>query len=326
LTTCLRAYLFLSLIWLAVALPVQAVVERRVERSFPVTENAALKVDSFYGEVTVKEVAEAKEIRVSVLQTADVEDEAEMDRRLAILDLNIDRQADGTVAVAAQFRRAVTFSWENWPPVALSFEITIPRRCQVEIRTGEAKITVGSLTGDVRVTTETGPVFVHEIEGSLTVRSRSGPVGITACSKTLDVATDTANILVGRALGRTTLASRGGDIEVQRALGEITVRGNGSDAQIGFVAPVRATADLALSGGTLVLQLENNVAANLDLRSSWLGRIHLRGELPLEVTAGGIGKSSLQAKVNGGGPNVVARVSGGHVWVHALEPLPLPEE
>ena len=54
------------------SLPAYGLIERRLERSFPAGDKAALKVDSFYGRVTVREVPDAKDISVVVIQTADV--------------------------------------------------------------------------------------------------------------------------------------------------------------------------------------------------------------------------------------------------------------
>ncbi|MBC8039845.1 MAG: hypothetical protein H7Y06_04825 [Opitutaceae bacterium] len=298
-------------------------VERKVERSFDAGGQPALRIDSFYGTVNVREVAGAESIGVVVIQTSVADTEADMDRRLGALDLKIGKAADGAVVLSAHFRRSVTWTWENWPPVGLVFEVTVPARCDVEIRTGEGQIVVGSVAGRVDLASESGSIFAKEIDGSVKARSRSGAVAITACTGAIDVRTETANITVGRAGGRTVLASRGGYIEVQRASGQVIVRGDGSDAQVGFVSPIREPADLLLSGGSLVVELENNAASTLDLRASRLGRVNVRGKLPMDVQSGGVGKSTLQSTVNGGGPKLVARTSGGNVWVRSVEPFPV---
>lgn len=303
------------------AAPLHAVIERKVERSFEVGGHPRLKIDTFYGAVNVREVAGAKAISVMVLQTAATDTEADMDRRLGALDLSMEQAADGAVVISGQFRRSVTWSWQNWPPVALIFEITVPQRCDVEIRTGDGQIVLGSFTGRVDLASESGSIFTKEIDGSVKARSRSGAIAITACTGSIDVRTETSNITVGRAGGRTELSSRGGYIEVQRAAGEVIVRGDGSDAQVGFASPIREPADLVLSGGSLVMELENNAAGTLDLRASRLGRVNLRGELPMEVQSGGVGKSTLQSTVNGGGPRLLARANGGNVLVRSVEPL-----
>ena len=282
-----------------------------------------LKVDSFYGRVTVREVPDAKAISVVVIQTADVATEADMDRCLKALDLRVERLRAGTVSVSARFRTLLTWSWKTWPPVALIYEIQVPRRCDVEIETGEGSITTGSVQGRVVLRSESGAIFSGEVDGSVKVRNRTGAVAITACTGPVDVGTDTGNITVGRVGGRATLASSGGLIELQRAAGEVVVRGDGSDAQVGFASPILHAANINTSGGSVALVVENSAACTLDVRASVFGKVALRGDLPLAVSAGGVGQSALKAAVNGGGARIQARASGGNVLLRGVVPLPV---
>lgn len=309
--------------WLSLSLPVFGLIERRLDRSFPVGEKAVLKVDSFYGRVNVCEVPDAREISVAVIQTADVDTEADMDRCLKALDLRVERTRLGGVAVSARFRNFVTWSWKTWPPVALVYEIRVPPRCDVEIETGEGAISTGALRGRVVLRSESGAIFSGEVDGSVKVRNRTGAVGITACTGPVDVSTDTGNITVGRVGGRATLASSGGLIELQRASGEVVVRGDGSDARVGFVSPIRHAANISTSGGSVSLVMENSAACTLDVRASVFGKVALRGDLPLAVSAGGVGQSALKAEVNGGGARIQARSSGGNVLLRGVVPLPV---
>jgi hypothetical protein len=306
--------------WLMMAAPVFAVIERRVERTFPVSEAPHLSLGSSFGAVNIREVPGAKEIKVVVIQTADVEDEEEMDRRLTTLALSMKQPDAKTVSIEATFTRSVTWSWKTWPPVTLIYEVEVPQRCDLKITTGEGQILIGAVHGKLELACDTGGIFTGEIDGSIVARSRSGPVSITACTGGIDVSTDSGQIAVGRAGGRTVLASRGGYIELQRASGEVVVRGNGSYAQVGFVSPIRHGADIVTSGGSITLQLETDAACLLDLRASIFGDVAVRGELPLVVTSGGLGKSRLKGKLNGGGVRIVAKAGGGNVRLRGIEP------
>ena len=308
--------------WLLLSLPAYGLIERRLERSFPVGDKAALKVDSFYGRVTVREVPDAKQISVVVLQSADVDTEAGMEHCLKALDLRMEQARSGTVSVSARFKNSFTWSWKAWPPVVLVYEIQVPRRCDVQITTGEGSISTGALQGRVVLRSESGAIFSGEVEGSVKARNRSGAVAITACTGPLDVSTDTGNITVGRASGRATLASSGGLIELQRAAGEVVVCGDGSDAQVGFVSPITHAANISTSGGSVSLVVENSAACTLDVRASMFGKVALRGDLPLTVNSGAVGQSELKAEVNGGGVRIRARAAGGNVLVRGVVPLP----
>lgn len=317
----MKAFPYLLAIACALAnVPAFALIERRIEKRFEVAADVALNVDTYNGAVLITEVPDAKVIEVVMLQMADVESEAEMDARLAQHSFEM-TQAGGTVSLVARRLKPVTWSWHGRTPVNLVYEIKVPRRCDVRVATHSGNIVLGSLEGRVVVANESGNIFTGEIKGPVTARSESGQVAITAASGLIDVATLTGDIVVGRAGGRTQLSSAGGYIEVQQAAGELVIRGDGSAAKVGFAASLKHPADIVLSGGELELVLETNSVCTLDLRASSFGKVALRGELPLEITSGGAGRSSLAGTVNGGGPRIAVRASGGSVTVRGVAPF-----
>lgn len=313
----------LTLMGVLATAPVFALVERRVERRFETAARPELIVDTFSGAVHVTEIADANAIEVVVLQSADVQSEAEMDERLASIALEIRQQRNGAVEVSARSRKPVTVSWDSKPAVTLVYEIRVPSRCDVQVATREGRVVIGSMEGRVSVRNESGSIFLGEIDGPVNVRSDTGHVGITAATGTITASTVTGNITVGRTRTKTRLSSKGGYMEIQRARGEVVVRGSGSDAQVGFTTPVTHPADISLSGGGLTLVVETASECVLDMHASVFGKVALRGELPLKVIAGAAGQSRLKVSVNGGGPRIVARAKGGSILVRAVEPLPV---
>lgn len=306
------------------SMPAFAVVERRVERRFEVPGAAVLNLDTFTGAVRIKEDPDAKVIEVVVIQTADVATEAAMDARLVPLTLEMS-QHNSTVSVSARYAKSVGWSWKSWSPVILAYEIRVPRRCDVQINTHDGAIVIGSLEGRVVLGNESGNIFTGEIIGPVTAHSLTGEIAITAASGATDLSTRTSNIAIGRAFGPTRISSQGGYIDVQQAGGELVIRGDSSSAQVGFAPQFKPAADIAVSGGEVMLVMENNRMCTLDLRSSFFGKVSVRGELPLTVTNGAVGRSSLEATVNGGGPRISARASGGNVVVRSVRPLSLAQ-
>lgn len=301
-------------------MPAFAVVERRVERRFEVPDAAVLNLDTFTGAVRIKEAPDAKVIEVVVIQTADVATEAAMDARLVPLTLEMS-QHNSTVSLTARYAKSVGWSWTTWAPVTLAYEITVPSRCDVKITTHDGAIVVGSLEGRVVLGNESGNIFTGEITGPVTAHSIMGEIAITAASGATDLSTRTSNISIGRAFGPTRISSQGGYIDVQQAGADLVIRGNSSSAQVGFAPQFKPVADIVVSGGEVMLVMENNRMCTLDLRSSIFGKVSMRGELPLNVTNGAVGRSSLEATVNGGGPRITARANGGNVVVRSVKPL-----
>jgi hypothetical protein len=296
-----------------------ASMERRVEHRFDVSGGAALQVDTFTGEVRITE-GDSQAIEVVVIEQANVADEAGLDRLLRGLDLHME-QKEGRVNVTTRARRWLAWSWQDWSPVSLAYEITVPRACDIEVRTREGRIIVGKLQGRLVLTTESGPIFTGEIDGGVKVRSRSGSVAVTACTGLVDVRTETGAITVGRAYARAELASDGGYIELQQAYGSVLVRGNGTEAKVGLAPPVKNGADIATSGGDVLLAFDNTSVCTLDLHASIFGHVQVRG-LAVDVSSGGQNRSTLVGTVNGGGPVIKVDASGGNVQVRGLDPIP----
>ncbi|MBW8781271.1 MAG: hypothetical protein JF599_05205 [Verrucomicrobia bacterium] len=294
-------------------------MEKRVEHRFEVSVGAALKIDTCTGEVRITE-GDSQAIEVVVIEQANVADETSLDRLLRGLDLRIDEK-EGTVNITARARRWLAWSWQDWSPVSLAYEITVPRVCDLEVRTREGRIIVGKLQGRMALTTESGPIFTAEIDGEVKARSRSGAVAVTACTGLVDVRTSTGSITVGRAYSRAELASDGGYIELQQAHGPVLVRGNGTEAKVGLASPFKNGADIATSGGDVLLAFDNTSACTLDLHASIFGHVQMRG-LAVDVSAGGQNRSTLAGTVNGGGPVIKVDASGGNVQVRGQDPIP----
>ena len=296
-----------------------ALIERRTERRFEVPAGASLKIDTFSGSVHINE-GESKTIEITVIEQCEVEKEAKMDERMRNLDLRIEQKA-AEVSVTARYDRHMGWTWQAWPPVMLTYEVKVPRRCDVDVTTRDGNIVVGALQGRLSLVNEAGTIFTGEIDGQVKARSYSGAIAVTACTGSIDVRTISSNITVGRAGGRAELTSAGGYIELQQVRGEVVIRGNGSDAQIGFAPPIKAGADIVTSGGSIVLVLETNSACTLDLKSSMFGRVKARN-ITITATDGGLNRSALVGTVNGGGPRIKATAGGGNVLVRGLDPIP----
>ncbi len=315
----------LPLVWLlcAVAPAAHALVEHKVRQKFTApAAGAVLQLDTFSGAINLTET-DGDAIEISVTEQCNVKDEKEAAPLLADLDLTLKQDKDGHVIVRASYRRKVSFTWQNWPPVLLTFDIKVPRRCDAELHTTNGDITVGKLTGKLKVINESGKIFIGETDGTVTVRSNAGEIGVTACTGRVDAASVTGNISIGRALGGARLASDGGEIEVQQAGGDFRVSGNGSSVKVRFVHPLTRAADVATSGGNIIAIFDQRSAANIEASAAVLEKVTTRGLAPAGVPDGEA-RSHFSAKLNGGGLVVALSASGGRIQLRG-EALVLPE-
>ncbi|MEI6861587.1 MAG: hypothetical protein WCL04_04980 [Verrucomicrobiota bacterium] len=198
----MKSRLFLAVLLLCALAPAgHALVEHKVVKHFTApAAGLVLQLDTFSGAINLTET-DGDAVEITVTEQCNVKDEQEAAPLLADLDLTLEQDKDGHVAVRASYRRKVSFTWQNWPPVLLTFDLKVPRRCDAELRTISGDITVGKLKGKLKVTNETGRIFIGETDGTVTVRSNTGEIGLTACTGMVDVNNLTGNISIGRALG-----------------------------------------------------------------------------------------------------------------------------
>lgn len=299
----------------------RAIIDRVVEKKFavPAGSTASLDVDTFYGPIKLTTTNDPT-IHVVVREAIEAKDDAEADRQLRDLDLQVSQAPSAgveKVTVRAAYRRTVHWSWEKWPPLGLAFEIEIPARCQLRLVSHEGAITVPALRGDIEVLAQNGEVFVGAIEGAVNVKAGVGNVTVTSCAGPLTIDARSGNVLVGRLQNSATIDEVGGTVEIQSSHGPLHVRGDGSDVHVGFVYPIRGDADVRASGGDVDASFESTVRANLDARASTFGQVRIR-ELDLNLTTGAAGDAHVAGTLGGGGPLLQIRASGGNVKLRGV--------
>ena len=314
----------LRLLWPALLLcaavsPAHAVIERKVEKKFPVpAAGAALSVDTFSGAINVTE-SDGDAIEITVTEQCEAKDDKAAAPKFADLDLALTQDKAGRVSVRADYRRKVTFTWETWPPVLLTFDIKVPRRTDADLHTRDGGITVGKLKGRLMLSNDSGKISAGETDGVVTARSRLGEIAITAATGFVDAETVSGGILVGRTPGGARLASSGGEIEAQQAGGDFTVRGDGSQVLVRFAYPIMRPANVATSGGNVVAIFDQRSAAEIAAECSPLDSVTARGLAPAGVPDGAT-RARFAAKLNGGGPPVLIRAAGGKVLLRGDPP------
>ncbi len=309
--------LLIALSWTAPA--AFALIERTVERRFNPGTHAGVKVDVHQGAIAVS-AAEDGEIHVVVKQSMDVSSDRDADRLLEALDLTL-VQRDRQVIVRARDRKVVRWSWEQSPPVGLSYTIKVPPWCRLDLVTNDGPITITNLQGDLRIRTGKGAIFAGEIDGSVDAASLQGDVAVTACTKSLTLETGSGNILVGRSLGKARLKGAGGTLEIQSARATVQADADGADVKIAFAHPITEPSTLSATGGDVVISVDARSRCILDAQASRFGTVKTR-ELDLKIAEGEVGASKLVGHLNEGGPRITLRAGGGNIRINGVPSLP----
>lgn len=289
-----------------------AKIERVVEKTFTVQPGGHLKVETQGGDVRVQTSSDAT-VRVVAREKIRAGTDAEADEILKKLELTIEQQADGVSATAKYEKQLPGFHWGSWPPVQVDFTVTVPTNYNVELKTSGGDVVVGNLNGKVYARTSGGDVTLGKITGDIDGGTSGGNVRLEEGLAVVKLGTSGGDVRVGRAVGPADLGTSGGDIDIKSVENTLYAATSGGDVSAGIAGGLKGDCKLSTSGGRVRVTVDKGVAFDLDASTSG-GDVDATG-LTITIERGGSGRSRLSGKVNGGGPLLKLRSSGGDIIV-----------
>jgi hypothetical protein len=288
-----------------------AKVERVVEKSFQADPAVHLTVSTSGGEIRVSPSSDLT-VRVTAKEHIRAGSEADADALLQNLELTIEQRGNEVVATA-NYRHGMGIHFGSWPPVQVDFIVSVPSRASVELKTSGGDIVVGDLEGSVRAHTSGGEVKLGKIGGEIDASTSGGDVELAEGRGQVKLSTSGGNVSVGRIVGPAELETSGGDIRVESVENTLTAHTSGGNVRAGFDGPLKGDCSLSTSGGEVKATVARTTGFHLDAHTSG-GDVNAAG-ITIEIDGGGVGKSSLSGNVNGGGPVLKLRTSGGDIEV-----------
>ena len=293
---------------------------RAEQRAFDVSPGSRFVLDADAGQVDVR-TSEGSLVEV------DVEYAEEL-----LLEF---QQGDDTVTVRSRRRDKGLFGWfgNERGPVPV-FRVAVPKRTHLDLTTAGGNVRVADLEGSVTAVTAGGNIVLGEITGDVEVRTAGGSIKVAGASGRVQANTAGGSIRIGGAAGSIEAKTTGGTIHVEESRGPVVARTTGGSMSLGRVlgsidarttggsidavlaAQPGADSDLRTTGGSINLALAEDIAVDLDARTIG-GRVSI--SIPV-TNEEGDGDSKRLALVNGGGPRVTLRTTGGSIRVRGSAP------
>jgi DUF4097 and DUF4098 domain-containing protein YvlB len=293
-------------------LVVHAEVERVVEKTFPVTSAGLLEVETHAGSIRVVPTGDAT-VRVTARQRIKASSEAEADDLLAKLELSLE-QIGNDVRLAARYpRRPAGFRWGGWPPVQVDFEVKVPADFATRLMTSGGPITVGDLNGKAELRTSGGSIKLGQMGGPVDARTSGGGITLAAAHGPVQLKTSGGQINVGRVSGPADVATSGGGITIDSVAGQLRAHTSGGGIRANITGPLSDDCSLSTSGGSVRVTVDRRTAFRLDASTSG-GGVDATG-VALTTEKSSRNRSQLAGVVNGGGPLLKLRTSGGGISV-----------
>lgn len=306
----------ISFIWtMLLILPVRAEATTgtddqpfRVEE-FTVTTPGHLKVNTSGGHIEVTG-SESDRVRVEMYVHKNGRNLTPDDTDLDDYDIRIEQEGNTVIAEA---KRRGSHRWFNFGNhTSISFVVYTPRDMATDLNTSGGHIEAGNLNGRQNLDTSGGHINMHEINGTVDAHTSGGHIEIHYFDGTMKARTSGGHIDADNATGKLTLRTSGGHIDLEKVAGSIEARTSGGSITAD-VDNIEDYLDLSTSGGSVNVTVPGDMGLDLELRGN-------RVNTKLNNFSGSMERNRVEGSINGGGPKLKARTSGGSVNVTFRHP------
>jgi hypothetical protein len=250
------------------------------ERSFQVNATPTVRIGTFDGTIRI-EAWERSEVRYTAEKRG--RNQSDLER------IEIEAVQNGDyIQVEARLRSRT--SWSSY--AAAHITVFVPRRANLNARTGDGRIEARDVSGEISLTTGDGHVSATNLSGNLAIRTGDGSITLMDVSGRLRAQTGDGRMQV-----------RGRFEELEAATGDGTM-----EITVERGSKMATSWRLSTGDGTIQLALPDDFSAELDIRTND-GSIST--ELPVMIS-GRIG-NTLQGRLNQGGYALTVRTGDGSI-------------
>ena len=210
-------------------------------------------------------------------------------------DYEIDVHQDGNTIVVEADRKSLLGGLFGLFTKTLEIEVLVPERFDVSLTTSGGSIRIADLEGTVDARTSGGSLRLQSIDGPVNARTSGGSITIEECT------------------GESHLRTSGGSIRLNDAKGTVNAQTSGGSVKAYLSEQPQGDSRLTTSGGSVTVYLASDIGVDLDARTSG-GSVRT----DFDVLVRGDKDHSrhrIAGPLNGGGPALYLRTSGGSIRV-----------
>lgn len=264
-------------------------------RSFDVAAGGTLTMDVSGASIEIK-TGNSNTIDVKVIKKARTNDKAKAERMFKDYKIDYDHSGDDlTIESKNKRKKSLLTFGRNY--VAVRFILTIPEKYNLDLYTSGGSISVADLTGRVKAKTSGGSIKMQD------------------CTGDVDVKTSGGSIRIGKVEGEVEAHTSGGSITVEEVMGTVNAKTSGGSVSATITKQPKGDCSLKTSGGSIKVKLAGDIKVDLDAATSG-GSVST--DFPVMVK-GKRSKRKLKTEINGGGPELYLRTSGGSVRINKID-------
>ncbi len=306
-----KKYALMILFLLGCATVFAAPAEKKIQDSFKVKPGGLLTIEADMGSIEVK-TGKTNEVNVEVLFEKRSGSTGRFDSIVEDFKVEMNQVKDDVNVILEYPERLRTSFWDSAGRyVRVRFIVKVPEKYNVNLQTAGGSISVDDLTGEVVTATSGGSLKFGAIKGAVNGKTSGGSIALTECEGDVSVRTSGGSISIGKVKGTVDAHTSGGSIRVDEVFGDINAGTSGGSVTAQISRQPENKCVLKTSGGTITVYLASDIKVDLDARTSG-GRVHT--DFPITIQ-GKIDSRVLQAEINGGGPELNLRTSGGSIYI-----------
>jgi len=244
-------------------------------------------------------------------------------------DITFAKEGD-KISVNAKGKQASSWFGQS---LQVEYVIAVPEKFDVDLKTAGGSVRVTGLHGKVKAHTSGGSMKFEKLEGPLNANTSGGSITVAGCQGPVEVKTSGGSLKLSDITGDVSAKTSGGSISCSRLVGKSVVHTSGGSIS---ASGIKGQIDAATAGGSVQASLEGQPAGECSLKTSG-GSVAIElveditADVDAKTSAGSVSsdfavnppqdpkkKSELQGKINGGGPLLTLRSSGGSIRVKKL--------
>src|SRR6266700_2480630 len=278
--------------------------DRNIEKDFPVSPGGKLIVEADRGSIEVDSGGRDK-VHVRVLRRLKGGSQAQADELFANHEVTFKQDGNNVSIIGRNTKDRFRFGGIRQPNLQVRFEISIPRKFDVDLKTSGGDIRLGELDGSAITRTSSGSIDLGTISGRVESSNSGGDIRIAHAGGDLVASTSSGSITIKKVNGGVDAKNSGGDINIETASGDVAAQTSSGSISVGRANGKRVTAKN--SGGAVRLgEIEGDVVAQTSSGSIKIAMVKGRAEVK---NSGG------QISIGEAGSSVVAETSSGSIEI-----------
>lgn len=207
--------------------------EANLDQTFQVSPGGKLVIQVDQGSCELKPTA-GDQVVIHVSRVIKGGTKAQADEIFADHEVTLKQDAN-TVTILAKKKKSLSVTPRNRPNLEVRYEVTLPRKFDVDVRTAGGDIGLGDLDGKVKAATSSGSIHLKQITGAVEAADAGGDIAVAECGGDLAANTSSGAIRVQQVRGKATLSNSGGDIAVADAENALVARTSSGSIRVKLV-------------------------------------------------------------------------------------------